>query len=508
LIEDYNSLDIEGVDAYIDIAPISVGYKQSERGGVAYEDIGPILEVVVRLISAKTKEVLYADTITYGWAKTSVKLIRSVNFESPPEHQFINKADLKANKERAIQQLIQGIEKVSLEIARNFSRGNWYSAKIASLSDDNLSDLNIGSDDELLFLGMAAAEITSKSYDKALWDRALALAEGDEQKRKGIYIKLRSEQLALEKKDAQQRALEKKNTGAIATRLNGEQAKAHLTGRTEVWTKGGAYYGADGTMSALWKGRRRKGDWEVSADGNVCYYLTNWPKLCQYYVNDAGAITMIYEGKSTGVKIMLEGNRLSQIEANPSAVSVQPVLIKQPDPGPGSDEELLSPGQAAAEITSKSYDQAIWEKALALADGDEQKRDGIYIKLRSEQLALVKKGDQAIANLGSNQNNNAVLIPKITGIYSSEIKGIPYNDKKRYSKLKIVQNGNKITGSFAKGQRKFEGIIEGDTFVIYWIDGWKAWEVEFKVSPDNQIAGKYFFGNGSRGQWNLHRLVE
>ena len=175
--------------------------------------------------------------------------------------------------------------------------------KLTEENQQRLEAEYIGSDDELLFLGMAAAEITSKSYDQAIWEKALALADGDEQKRNGIYIKLRSEQLALEKK----------NTDAIATRLNGEQAKAHLTGRTEVWTKGGAYYGADGTMSALWKGRRRKGDWEVSADGNVCYYLTNWPKLCQYYVNDAGAITMIYEGKSTGVKIMLEGNRLSQL---------------------------------------------------------------------------------------------------------------------------------------------------------------------------------------------------
>ena len=82
-----------------------------------------------------------------------------------------------------------------MEIARNFSRGNWYSAKIASLSDDNLSDLNIGSDDELLFLGMAAEEITSKSYDKTLWDRALGLAEGDEQKRNARYIELRANQL-------------------------------------------------------------------------------------------------------------------------------------------------------------------------------------------------------------------------------------------------------------------------------------------------------------------------
>jgi hypothetical protein len=157
---------------------------------------------------------------------------------------------------------------------------------------------------------------------------------------------------------------------------------------------------------------------------------------------------------------------------------------------------------AAAEITSKSYDEALWDGALALAEGDEQKRKGIYIKLRSNQLALEKKDAQAIANLGSN----------LTGTYSSEITGeIKYNDKKRYSKLKIVQNGNKITGSFEKDQRKrkFEGSIEGDTFEIYWTDQiGKSGEAKFKVGPDDQITGNYYWGSGQRGQWNLHRLVE
>ena len=41
LIEDYNSLDIDGVDAYIDIAPISVGYKQSDLGGYSMRISAP-----------------------------------------------------------------------------------------------------------------------------------------------------------------------------------------------------------------------------------------------------------------------------------------------------------------------------------------------------------------------------------------------------------------------------------------------------------------------------------
>ena len=108
-------------------------------------------------------------------------------------------------------------------------------------------------------------------------------------------------------------SVEEKSTGARATRLNGEQAIEHLSGRTEVWTQGGAYYSPDGEMFALWKGKSVEGNWEVSADGNVCYELANWPRLCQFYMDFDDGITMIYEGKSTGVKVMMEGYRLSEL---------------------------------------------------------------------------------------------------------------------------------------------------------------------------------------------------
>jgi len=118
LVKDYDSLDIKGVDAYLDVVPLDVGYKQSDLGGVYYEDIGPILSVVVRLISADTKEVLYADTISYGWAPATI--FYYVDFESPIEHQFVNLDSLRKNKEKAFDHLKEGIEKVAFEIARNF----------------------------------------------------------------------------------------------------------------------------------------------------------------------------------------------------------------------------------------------------------------------------------------------------------------------------------------------------------------------------------------------------
>jgi len=108
-------------------------------------------------------------------------------------------------------------------------------------------------------------------------------------------------------------SVEEESNNARAIRLNGAQVIEHLSGRTEVWAHGGAYYGADGEMEALWKGKVVTGKWEVSADGNVCYELTKWPRLCQFYMDFDDGITMIYKGKSTGVKVMMEGYRLSEL---------------------------------------------------------------------------------------------------------------------------------------------------------------------------------------------------
>ena len=48
---------------------------------------------------------------------------------------------------------------------------------------------------ELQFMGQAEEEILSNTYDKNLWAKAFVDAEGDEQKRRAIYISLRAKQL-------------------------------------------------------------------------------------------------------------------------------------------------------------------------------------------------------------------------------------------------------------------------------------------------------------------------
>ena len=95
-----------------------------------------------------------------------------------------------------------------------------------------------------------------------------------------------------------------------ATRLSGAQVKAHVSGRTEVWFKGGGYYSPDGKLQVKWRKGWQTGSWKVSDDGELCYEIPNLGKECHSYMDNAGAITMVKGANNLGVKKMLEGNKL------------------------------------------------------------------------------------------------------------------------------------------------------------------------------------------------------
>ena len=88
--------------------------------------------------------------------------------------------------------------------------------------------------------------------------------------------------------------------------MNGEQATARLSGKTEKWPYHETYFGADGKAEALWEKVRFAGTWEVSADGK------KWNNVCHSYVNDYGAISRIDAGLSSGVKETVKGKKLSR----------------------------------------------------------------------------------------------------------------------------------------------------------------------------------------------------
>ena len=89
---------------------------------------------------------------------------------------------------------------------------------------------------------------------------------------------------------------------------------AHISGNTEKWTKGGAFYSEDGKLDVVWKGKKSSGTWEVSSEGKLCVVVKMWgdSKECHQYVNDKGTIKLYYDGKARVAEIKA-GNQLSSL---------------------------------------------------------------------------------------------------------------------------------------------------------------------------------------------------
>jgi len=103
------------------------------------------------------------------------------------------------------------------------------------------------------------------------------------------------------------------------TRLNGEQARARISGNTETWREGTGYYNPNGEMEVIWHKVRSRGTWQVSEDGMVCIQIRSWSKPgCHFYVNKNDAIYLITDGKDTpllgsrnrGVNEIVKGKKL------------------------------------------------------------------------------------------------------------------------------------------------------------------------------------------------------
>ncbi len=97
---------------------------------------------------------------------------------------------------------------------------------------------------------------------------------------------------------------------AGATRMNGEQTTAHISGKTETWPYYKTYYDPDGNMAGLWDKVTTWGTWEVSSGGKVCITAPKFGKSCHSYLDNHGAITRIEDGLSVGVKEVVDGRRI------------------------------------------------------------------------------------------------------------------------------------------------------------------------------------------------------
>ena len=98
--------------------------------------------------------------------------------------------------------------------------------------------------------------------------------------------------------------LEKQLIDQGATRLSGNQVRDHLSGKTQQWDNGGAYFRADGVVYVKWAGKvypeRR---WHVEDDGKACIYFPDGMKTsCSVYYD--------YNGETWVVTLEVFGEQL------------------------------------------------------------------------------------------------------------------------------------------------------------------------------------------------------
>ena len=116
--------------------------------------------------------------------------------------------------------------------------------------------------------------------------------------------------------------LEKDLKSEGATRLTPAQVTDHLSGNTQVWSSGGAYFLPEGTVYVKFDGRTYPlRSWTVDNDGKVCIAFPNgFVSSCSVYYFKEGevwAVTLEIMGEAQpnigGVDTILEGNKLSDI---------------------------------------------------------------------------------------------------------------------------------------------------------------------------------------------------
>ena len=125
LVDDYSRIHVPEADAFLDIVPVEVGfelrtYPPFTKWPPFPSEVWPRISVVVRLVSAHSKEILYAESIQYGHNLNP--LLESTRITTPPDHKLENKDALKSQNEKAVEQLEYGINAVSRVIAKKISR--------------------------------------------------------------------------------------------------------------------------------------------------------------------------------------------------------------------------------------------------------------------------------------------------------------------------------------------------------------------------------------------------
>lgn len=96
--------------------------------------------------------------------------------------------------------------------------------------------------------------------------------------------------------------------------LTSAETLAHVSGNTEVWTKGGGYYSPDGQIAVVWEGATGSGTWTVTEAAEVCLTVDVFggTRECHAYVERDGRIFLVYDDQVREPE-MRPGNQLASL---------------------------------------------------------------------------------------------------------------------------------------------------------------------------------------------------
>ena len=109
---------------------------------------------------------------------------------------------------------------------------------------------------------------------------------------------------------------------AEAERLNAEQARSHLSGNTQEWANGGAYFHPDGKVDTRWAVYSYPGNsWSVDENGRVCIKNPEgFTTSCSVYYDNNGTIWFVTVevfgepvNNDGGPDVIFEGNVLEYL---------------------------------------------------------------------------------------------------------------------------------------------------------------------------------------------------
>lgn len=99
-------------------------------------------------------------------------------------------------------------------------------------------------------------------------------------------------------------------TEISSNNLSRDEVIAHVTNKTEEWSKGAGYYSANGDLDVVWEKKRLTGDWKVTDGGEMCITVAAWgDEDCHSYRLNNGVVELVYKGDGKVRKVEI-GNTL------------------------------------------------------------------------------------------------------------------------------------------------------------------------------------------------------